>query len=163
MSWKGIAEKVGKIAPLAGSLLGGPAGGTIGAMIASALGAENNPGSVAVALNDPEAALKLKELELTNQAEFERLAVEQYKAEAQERRNAREQNKHSLMPAVIVIVLTIIVAGSLWALLTLPIPEENKDLCYIMFGAVVAKWGDSIAYWVGTTRSSAQKTLMAGR
>lgn len=163
MSWKSIAEKVGKFAPLAGTLLGGPAGATIGGMVASALGAENTPEAVSVALNNPDAAVKLKQMELDNKRDMEQLAVEQYKAEVGDRNSARQANKHSIMPAVIVCALTLMVAGSLWALLNLPIPPENEKICYLMFGALVAKWGDSIAYWVGTTRSSAQKTLMAGK
>lgn len=73
-AWESIKDTVASIAPVAGSLLGGPAGGAIGGLIASALGVENDPDAVARAIKtDPDAALKLKEVEM--QLEQTRLEV----------------------------------------------------------------------------------------
>ena len=73
-AWESIKETVGSVAPIAGALLGGPAGGAVGAMIASALGVENNPDSVAKAIRaDPQAAIKLRQIE--SQIEQTRLEV----------------------------------------------------------------------------------------
>lgn len=73
-AWENIKDTVASIAPVAGSLLGGPAGGAIGGLIASALGVENDPDAVARAIKtDPNAALKLKEVEM--QLEQTRLEV----------------------------------------------------------------------------------------
>ena len=73
-AWESIKETVGSVAPMAGALLGGPAGGAVGAMIASALGVENNPDSVAKAIRaDPQAAIKLRQIE--SQIEQTRLEV----------------------------------------------------------------------------------------
>jgi hypothetical protein len=59
---------------MAGALLGGPAGGAVGAMIASALGVDKNPDSVAKAIRaDPQAAIKLRQIE--SQLEQTRLEV----------------------------------------------------------------------------------------
>ena len=49
MDWKDIAGTVGKAAPLLGTLLGGPAGGAVGAIIASALGTGGSADEVAQA------------------------------------------------------------------------------------------------------------------
>ncbi|WP_275289165.1 3TM-type holin [Halomonas elongata] len=69
MQWQDIAETVGKIAPVAGSALGGPLGGAIGAVIADKLGVKQSPQAVGEAINaDPEAAVKLREIEATAQA-----------------------------------------------------------------------------------------------
>jgi len=73
-AWESIKETVGSVAPMAGALLGGPAGGAVGSMIASALGVENNPDSVAKAIReDPQAAIKLRQIEA--QLEQTRLEV----------------------------------------------------------------------------------------
>lgn len=73
-AWESIKSTVASIAPVAGSLLGGPAGGAVGGLIASALGVENDPDAVAKAIKtDPAAALKLKEVEM--QLEQTRLEV----------------------------------------------------------------------------------------
>ena len=67
------------------------------------------------------------------------------------------------MPAVICCAMTIMVAAGAYLLFTLPIPTANAPTAYLLFGAVLTKWGDSVAYWVGTTRSSANKTMMIGK
>jgi hypothetical protein len=43
LEWKDVAAAVGKVAPLLGTLVGGPAGGAIGGLIAAALGTEPTP------------------------------------------------------------------------------------------------------------------------
>jgi hypothetical protein len=76
MDWKDIASIVGKGAPLLGTLSGGPPGALIGGMIASALGSENTPEGVSAAIaNNPDAYLKLKELELNNKTKLEEIAT----------------------------------------------------------------------------------------
>ena len=79
MNWKEIGEQVlGFGLPMLGSVLGGPAGGTVGTMVASALGVGDDPKVVAKAIQaDPTgAAAKLKELETRHRHEIERLSIE---------------------------------------------------------------------------------------
>ena len=81
--WDSIKDTVGSIAPIAGTILGGPAGGAVGGMIASALGVANTPDAVAAAIKaDPDAAIKIRQIEA--QLEQTKLAVrgEVVKAEA---------------------------------------------------------------------------------
>jgi uncharacterized membrane protein len=74
MEWKDIGEMVGRTAPLLGTLLAPLTGGTsvaIGGLISAALGTDNNPDAIAKELkNNPDAMLKLKELELANEADL---------------------------------------------------------------------------------------------
>ena len=81
MDWKDIGNRVAKAAPLLGTLLGGPAGGAVGALVASALGTGGTADEVAVALQDPGAALKLREIEAKRQVDLQSLMVEHAKAE----------------------------------------------------------------------------------
>ena len=69
----------------------------------------------------------------------------------------KSEQKHSGMPAVIVLMLTSMVASMLAALYVIEVPESNRDFATFMFGQVFTLWGASITYWVGTTRSSAEK------
>jgi uncharacterized membrane protein YeaQ/YmgE (transglycosylase-associated protein family) len=72
--WDSIKDTVGSVAPMAGSLLGGPAGSAVGSMIASALGVSNTPDAVAAAIkSDPQAAIKIRQIEA--QLEQTRLEV----------------------------------------------------------------------------------------
>lgn len=82
MEWKDVAGVVGKAAPILGTLLGGPAGGAIGGLIASALGTENTPSAVSQALSvNPDAAVKLAQIEADQKVKFQELATDQAKAE----------------------------------------------------------------------------------
>lgn len=160
MSWDGIKNAVGKIAPIAGTLLGGPAGAAVGGMISSALGVENNPSAVAAALGNPDAVIKLKELEVNERQHFLQMQVETLRIELADTQNARASHKDSRMPAIVTLCLTAICAGLLYALMFIPVPQDNRDMLVQSFGTVLGFWGASLAYWVGTTRSSQDKTRM---
>lgn len=82
MDWKDIAGVVGKAAPILGTLIGGPAGGTIGGIIASALGTENTPSAISQALTiNPDAAVKLAQIEADQKVRLQELVTDQAKAE----------------------------------------------------------------------------------
>lgn len=82
MEWKDLSGVVGKAAPIVGTLLGGPAGGAIGGVIASVLGTGNNPDEVAAALSaNPDALVKVKQIEADQKTRLSELAVDQAKAE----------------------------------------------------------------------------------
>lgn len=161
MKWSDIAGMVGKVAPLLGMVVGGPAGAGFGKMVANALGVDNTPDAVAEAIrSDPDAALKLKKFELENEADIRSHSFKVLDAELKDVQNARKEHKHNPMPAIICCALTVMVAAGAYLLFTSTIPAGNKEIAYLLFGTTLAKWGDSIAYWVGTTRSSAEKTKL---
>ena len=82
MEWKDIAGVVGKAAPILGTLLGGPAGAAIGGIVASALGTEPTPSAVSQALSaNPDAAVKLAQIEADQKVKFQELATDQAKSE----------------------------------------------------------------------------------
>jgi hypothetical protein len=158
MSWQKIGKAIGKAAPLLGAALGSPAGAAIGELLANTLGVDATPSAVANAIkNDPQAALKLREFELANEQHIRDHAFRVLDVELKDVQNARAENKHSIMPALICGALTVLVGIGGIALFRYSIPEANSELAYILYGAILAKFGDSIAYWIGTTRSSAEK------
>jgi len=64
MKWSDVSEFISQVAPIAGTLVGGPIGGAVGALLSKTLGVENKPDAVIEAVkNNPDALLKLKELE----------------------------------------------------------------------------------------------------
>jgi hypothetical protein len=82
MEWKDIAGLVGKAAPILGTLLGGPAGAAVGGLVASALGTGNTPDEVSQALAiNPDAAIKLKQIEADRQVHLQELLVQAAGAE----------------------------------------------------------------------------------
>lgn len=95
MDWKQLGIEIAKRgAPLLGTALGGPAGGAIGAVIATALQAEDStPDAVhAAILADPNAAAHLAELQITHQVELARIAVARLEAEHRDRADARSRD-----------------------------------------------------------------------
>lgn len=82
MEWKDVAGSVGKAAPILGTLLGGPAGAVVGGLVASALGVGSTPDEVSQALaTNPEAAVKLKQIEADRQVRLQELLVQAASAE----------------------------------------------------------------------------------
>tara|TARA_R110000850_G_scaffold181957_2_gene307358 strand:+ start:14803 stop:15327 length:525 start_codon:yes stop_codon:yes gene_type:complete len=109
----------------------------------------------------PDMQLKLTSANNMFKIEMKRLGLELDSNELLDKQDAREHNKHSVMPAAICIVLTLMIAMSGYLIFAHQIPDQNTEIAYLLFGALITKWGDSIAYWVGTTRSSANKTIQS--
>lgn len=77
MEWKDLKGTVSAAAPMLGALLGGPAGAAVGTIIASGLGVGSTPSEITTALNtDPDAAVKLKQIEKDRQVELQTLLVQ---------------------------------------------------------------------------------------
>jgi hypothetical protein len=107
----------------------------------------------------PETMLKIKQANNAFKIRMRELDVELEESELKNQEHAREQHKHSIMPAAVTIGMTAIVAGLFSALFTKMIPEGNSEVFYLLTGQASALWGASITYWVGTTRSSANKDI----
>lgn len=161
MDWKELGKSVAKYAPLLGGVVGGPAGAGIGGIIASALGVENDPLSISEAIKaDPNIAVKLREIELNHKADLERIALETTKAELADKQNARDNHKHSGMPAILSVALSLVIVVIIYLLFYSEPPTGSKDVLFMVLGVVIKEWGGSMQYWFGTTRSSAEKSRL---
>lgn len=77
LDWKDVGEAVSKIAPTLGVVLGGPAGGAVGSLIAAALGTEATPSAVQEAIKvNPDAAVKLAQIESDQKVALQRMVLE---------------------------------------------------------------------------------------
>ncbi|MER1940518.1 hypothetical protein ABS755_07390 [Castellaniella sp. FW104-16D08] len=176
MDWKDIAGVVGKAAPIVGGLLGGPAGAAVGGLISTALGTDSSPDAVSAAiLADPQAAIKLKELETNSRVQLQQLAVTaeqnrlqaaaaQYAAEASDRDSARrlaaQQPKDWIRPTI--TLLLVLGAGGIgWAILSGTAESLLRDAtASLTVGTLIGYWFNELkqvlAFYFGTT-GDAQK------
>lgn len=167
MNWSDIAATVGKAAPMLGTVLGGPAGGAIGAIVSAALGVGNSADEVAAAIAaDPQAALKLREIELANQVQLQGLAFESTKAELAGIADARARDvemaklgRHNTRADVMVLSAAV---GLLACLLSLvvykeKIPPEAVGIISTIAGLFGACLKDAFTFEFGSSRSSLNK------
>lgn len=171
MDWKDIKDAVAQYAPLAGTLIAGPAGAAVGAIISSTLGVPNTPDEVATALKtNPDAAVKLKEIESTRQVELQKLVVQaegaRLAAQVASMQSAVDNTKdarrmqiemRSMVPAALAFVIT----GGFFGILALMLtgvwsPHDNNALL-ILLGSLGTSWGSVCQYYYGSSAGSSRK------
>ena len=158
MDWKTLGRSVAAAAPALGVALGGPAGGAIGSLVASAFGAEATPDAVSRAvLADPEATVKLREIELKHAEVLASLAVQRAEMEIADAQQARVVHQGHWMPWVLTILLALMVASMGAGLFVLDTPAENREVVYLLAGQLLGAFATAIAYWLGSSRGSAEK------
>ena len=170
MDWKDLAGLVGKAAPLLGTLIGGPAAPIVGSMIAAAFGADNTPDAIhAAVLANPEAAVKLAQIQADNSVQLQQLAVQaeanrlaadtaRMQAEIEDRKDARARNAGNAAVWWIACLVLLTFAGIMgavlvgcWMLLAGGMPI--KDV------AVVAAISGLIGSVVGYVAANAQTVI----
>lgn len=174
MNWSEIGSIVGKAAPMVGTLLGGPAGEAVGALVASALDVPGDPDSVNGALaTNPDALAKVTELQINAKVQLQQLAVTaeqnrlladgaQYAAEAADRNSARtlaaaQPNDH-VRPVITFVMLggsIFIIAAVMtgWALDVI-----TNVTAALTVGNVMGSWfmmtKECLGFWFGMTKES---------
>jgi len=165
MNWSDIAGTIGKAAPMLGTLVGGPAGAAVGAIIASALGTANDPDSVGAALTtNPEALVKLREIEADKSVKLQSLLVQAAATELQtaaaDRDSARKMQMQtaSRMPAVLATGITLGFFGVLGYLIRYGKPDAGGDALLLLLGSLGTAWTGVVSFYFGTTAGSSRKT-----
>ena len=180
MNWFDIGSMVGRAAPLVGTLLGGPAGAAVGALVASALNVPNDPGAVNAALaGNPDAMVRIAELQTNARVQLEQLSVQietvriqaegaQYVAEAADRDSARQlagkQPNDMVRPALTFIML----GGSLFVVIAVLIGWANEVIkdptAALTVGTVLGLWlgmtKEVMGFWFGMTKESQKQNAI---
>lgn len=164
MDWKGVGNAVIKAgAPLLGGALFGPAGSVIASIISGKFGVspESTPEQILAAINgDPDAALKLRQIETTHVERLQELENERLRIETADVQNARSAHQHHWMPSAITMVMCAMFGAIVGALFIWAIPGDNKDIVVYMAGQVSGILTSCVTYWVGSTRASANKDMI---
>jgi hypothetical protein len=158
LKWEDIKPFIAKAAPVVGTLVGGPAGPAVGALIASALGTEATPDAVMEKLkSDPDALLKIEKMERDERAHIREMELHTLQSELSDMQSARDVHRSHWMPSVITLILAIMVMALGVALVFTVIPGENKDMAVYLLGQITGTFTTAVAYWIGTSRSSHEK------
>ena len=170
MNWKKLATKLSAAGFTSlGAALAGPAGAAVGARIADAIGVDPDPDSVARAyVNDPDVTIALRRLDAEEdemvRAHFERvqesdLAAREREMERQsaEMAVARDAFQDHWLPPVLTVALLTMVAAFVVALFLIEPPAPNRDMVNFTLGAIFGWAGAAVAFWLGSSRGSAEK------
>lgn len=175
MDWKDVAGAVGKAAPIIGGLLGGPAApitAAVGAIVASALGTDNNPEAVHAALqSDPDALVKLREAEMTHKLALERLKLEEPRMLLADRQDARARDvaiQQATGRNLRADVLAWAAIGGLVATILLVFFVEvpagpARDILLLLAGALIAIVKDVYGFEFGSSAGSKNKDGILAR
>jgi len=158
------------IASKGAKLLGGvvPGGGLVVDLVKGAFGADDDDDLVARIAKDPEAELKLRELELTHRTDLEKIALQMEQARLADVQNARSREVaiaqvtggrdwtlYALAWTVVVGFFVLMVV-----LMVRPLPPGAAGYVNQLFGALAAGFGGVLSYFFGSSKGSADKTKM---
>jgi gas vesicle protein len=172
MNWKDIGNMVAQAAPLLGSVLGGPAGGAVGEMVAQALGTDNNPDKIADALkNNPDAMVKLKEFELAQTVELQKLKLQEAAAYIADIQDARKTEIDRVKASghadvnLYILAWTVVISFFITTgiLLFATLPQNQANIVYMLLGTLGTGFATVLGYFFGSSKGSADKTqLLSG-
>mgnify|MGYP000503883583 CR=1 FL=1 len=180
MNWSDIGSIVGRAAPMVGTLLGGPAGAAVGALVASALNVPNDPESVnAVLAGNPDALVRVQELQTNARVQLQQLAVTAennrlqaegalFAAEAADRDSARQlaakQPNDIIRPAITIIllvgalsILVCIFTGVGLEALQKPVAASTISL---LIGLWFSELKQTLGFYFGMTKESQKQSAV---
>lgn len=167
-----LTHAVAKMAPLLGSALAGPQGTAVGQLIAAEWGGRlEQPDDLQDLIRrDPEAQVKLKQIEADHKVELQRLtlaaATEQLHETLQDRASARQREvttasipaaQRDRTPAVLAYLLTSGLFVVILALLVIPLPGENAHVIWGLVSSLATVWVGAMGYYHGSSLGASSR------
>jgi hypothetical protein len=164
-----LTQTIAHAAPLLGNALAGPGGAAVGEVIAAKFGGDIQTPNTLQALiqSDPEATVKLKQIEADHEVELQRLtlqaATQQCQETLQDRASARQREvatatiptaQRERTPAVLAYLLTMGLFMVLLALLFVPLPGENAHVIWGLVSSLATVWVGAMGYYHGSSLSA---------
>ena len=150
----------GAALPTIGTVLAGPAGGAIGAIVARQLGTEATPEAVSAALaTDPDAYVKLKEIEAQLTADQNATDVQLATIEVQDRQSARANRGDDRMRMILTLLLVPapIVILVLMATGSLTLSAIDQVTVSTILGYLLAEARSATSFYFGTSVGSSRR------
>jgi len=160
---------------LIGSILSKSPVGAVLDIITDTLGISSDTGKVrseedliALIEADPDAFVKLKEAEMTHKIALQELTIKQDQIYITDVQNAR-QREVDVVEATkskdwfIYGLASLLILGFfsvLTILMFVPLPKDSTGAIQMLFGALAMAFGGVISYFFGSSKGSADKTLL---
>lgn len=158
--WQNLARKIAAAGlPTLGGVLAGPAGAAAGARVAQQLGLPDaDPAVIAQAIDgDPEVMVRLREIDQQIAREAQAHVEKIIAAEEASVSEARTVTKgHWLTPVLSLVIIAMLCALGVGLFFVEP-PQANRDMVNLMLGTVLGFAGATVAYWLGSSRGSADR------
>lgn len=169
MKWSDLSKTIGKVAPMLGTALGGPMGGAIGSIVSSALGVSNDADAVAIAIKtDPQIAVKLREIEMQNEASLREYAFKMIELDQKDMDSARNMQVSALTQDdifskrfVYYFAAALYLGGALYiaSITFMEIPEQNTRFADTSLGFVLGSMlAPVVGFFFGTSFGSRNKS-----
>jgi len=147
-----LISMVSKFAPAIGTALGGPLGGLAVTAIAEKLGVADEVEAVTKAIKaDPEAAMKLKQLELDK---FKAVLADKDSARNREATIATSEKApliNKLVSPVLALIVVIAWVGIQYTLLNTTVPQEMRELVARVLGTLDGALMVILSYYFGAS------------
>ena len=155
---------IGSIAPTIATAMGGPLAGTATKFLAQELlgdeGATTGAIQNAILDANPDQLARIKEIDNKFKLEMERLGVDVYRLEVEDRKDARGMAKSNMWPQI--ILSAVFIGGYFLVLYSLfsgnvKISAELKDISNILLGVLTASFPAIMSFWFGSSHGSKTK------
>ena len=163
-----LKQIISSVAPVLGTLLGGPVGGGVMMALSRALlGKEDGTEAdiqKALATASPDTMVKLKQIEADYKIVVEKSLLESQRIHAGDRDSARKREiaTRDWMPGILATTLTIGIFGVLLSLMFYPVQSEMISVITLMLGALNTVWIGAMTYYFGSSTGSKIKTKLMG-
>jgi len=159
--WKKI---LGSIAPTLATALGGPMAGTAVKFLSNKfLGTEEGTEqdiAQAISMASPEQLAELKKIDADFKVQMEKIGVDVFALEIEDRKDARSMAKVNMWPQ---IILSVIFIGGYFAIVGLlvtgeiVVPAEQMQIVSILIGVLTAGVANIMQFWFGSSHGSKNK------
>ena len=152
------------LAPTVATALGGPFAGTAVTALENSLGLAPGSGQPAIEkailAGNPDDLAKVQIAETQLKATIASLGIqeEQLRYADVDSARRREIAVRDYTPEVLLYMSTALVGAAMYMLMTVQVPARNEPLVYSLVGALGVVWTTAVAYFVGSSKGSAEKT-----
>lgn len=171
--WDGVKKGLSVFAPIIANALEPGSGGMVGGLLSEVLGCDNNPDTIAAALQNvtPEQKSQIIKIQQDHKAKLIELATENDKAYLADRQSARARQvaheqatgKTDVNLYALAWMTVLCFFGLVGTLMFVDLPSSNVGPINQLFGTMGTGFAMVLGYFFGTSKSSSDKTKLLAK